>query len=188
MGTMTKSYAPGILLATPTLTDPNFSRTVVLLFHHDEKGSMGLIVNRPSERRLGEVLAAAGLKSGDPAVPGLAVCQGGPVVTESGWVVFEGTDPRGQSFDLGDGMRVTGSLDVFKDLLKRRAARRMLFALGYAGWGPGQLDMEMEAGAWIPVGIDRSLLFEAPFDERWRRGFQAMGIDPNLWSMVPGDG
>ena len=185
---MDKSVAPGFLLATPTLTDPNFSKTVVLVFHHDDKGAMGVIVNRGTERRLGDVLDAADLKAADPAVRDLPVGVGGPVVTESGWVVFEGADPRHESFDLGDNLLATGSLDVFRSLLRRRRAKRMLFILGYAGWGPGQLDAELEAGAWLPASIDRSILFDVPVDERWRRAWGLLGIDPNLWAMTPGDG
>lgn len=181
-------YAPGFLLATPTLVDPNFNRTVVLLFYHDENGAMGIVVNRPSDRKLKDILDVAGLKAADPGLPELPIFWGGPVAFGSGWIIFEGPDPREESFDLGNGLKVTGSLDVFRDLLKRRSARRMLFALGYAGWGPGQLETEMDAGAWFPMHVDLSLLFEVPCSERWHRAYMTLGIDPNLWSITQGEG
>jgi putative transcriptional regulator len=184
---MHKSVAPVFLLATPTLTDPNFHRTVVLVFHHDEKGALGVVVNRPTERRLKEVLKAARLAAADRSVGDIPVCYGGPVVTESGWVVFEGADPLSQSFEVADGLRVTGSLEVFRTLLKEAHPGRMLFTMGYAGWGAGQLDGELEAGAWIPVPVDRATLFDAPFDERWRLAYGSIGVDPNLWSMQAGE-
>lgn len=185
---MSRPVAPCLLLATPTLSDPNFHRTVVLVFHHDPKGALGVVINRPSERRLKEVLKAAKLEATDRSVHDLPVLSGGPVVAESGWVVFEGRDPRKESFDIGDGLMVTGSLDVFRRILQRPEAGRLLFTLGYAGWAPGQLDSEMEAGAWLPIAVDRKTLFDVPFDERWRRCYLSMGIDPSLWSMTSGDG
>ena len=185
---MFRSVAPGFVLATPTLADPSFAKTVVLVFHHDPKGALGLVVNRPTDRRLREILDQADLSATDPRVPGLPICLGGPVSPESGWVVFEGGDPRQESFPVDEDLLVTRSLEVLKDLVSRPEAPRMLFCLGYAGWGPGQLDAELEEGAWIPASLERRTVFEVPFAERWRRSWLAMGIDPNLWAMQPGDG
>ena len=179
--------APGFLLATPTLLDPNFVRTVVLMFHHDERGALGIVVNRPTKRKLGEVLKAANLDTPDRTIHDLPIMAGGPVLTEAGWLIFEGDDPLGQSFDLGDGLRATGSIEVFKKVIERPTVGRILFALGYAGWAPGQLDSEMEAGAWQPCPLDRAMLFDVACEERWRRCYLSMGIDPNLWAITPGE-
>lgn len=185
---MFRSLAPGFLLATPTLQDPGFVRTVVLLVRHTPQGAMGMIVNRPGPRRLGELLHSAGIDAAGHALDGLPVCDGGPVSCESGWVVFEGSDPRGESFDTQDDVRVTGSIEVFRDLMKRERAERALFLLGYAGWAAGQLEDEVEAGAWVPIPMSRKILFDTPFEERWRAAFLSVGIDPDLWSFQTGEG
>lgn len=185
---MFKSLAPGFLLATPPLTDPNFKQTIVLLFAHTPEGAMGVVVNRPSQRFLSEVLDAAGLDCLDARLRGQRVFAGGPVQSESGWVVFEGKDPLDESFGVTGDLRITGSLEVFKTLLEDRNRGRMMFLLGYAGWGPGQLDSEIEVGSWMPVPADAKTVFEVPVEERWRHAFFACGIDPNLWSLSVGDG
>lgn len=185
---MFRSLAPGFLLATPTLQDPSFLHTVVLLVRHTPQGAMGMIVNRPGPRRLGELLQSAGIDVGGHALDRLPVCDGGPVSCESGWVVFEGSDPRGESFDtLGD-VRVTGSIEVFRDLMTRDCADRVLFLLGYAGWAAGQLEDEVAAGAWVPIPMSPKILFETPFEQRWRDAFLSVGIDPGLWSFQTGEG
>jgi putative transcriptional regulator len=73
-------------------------------------------------------------------------------------------------------------------VLKRSAIGRVLFALGYAGWSAGQLDSELEEGAWIPAPLGRRILFEVPFPDRWKQAWMSLGVDPNLWAMTPGDG
>lgn len=191
---MFESAAPCFLLATPTLLDPNFHQTVVLLFHHTPEGALGVVVNRESELCLAELLEK--LEMADMELPGerdegfgeQLVLEGGPVSPEAGWVVFEGNEGSEQSFDLGDGLRVTGSLEVFRALMSGPGDGRMAFTLGYAGWGPGQLEMELEEGAWMPAPVDRELLFGLPCDQRWRRTFLSIGVDPTLWSLVQGEG
>jgi putative transcriptional regulator len=185
---MFKSLAPGFLLATPHLTDPNFKQTVVLLFAHTAEGAMGVIVNRPSNRFLREVLDSAGLECPEATLRGQRVFAGGPVQSESGWVVFEGDDPLAESFEITETLRVTGSVDVFKALLADKSRGRLMFLLGYAGWSPGQLDAEIESGSWLPVPADPATVFEVPVEDRWRSAYLACGIDPNLWSLTAGDG
>jgi len=184
-----RSLAPGFLLAAPPLQDPNFVKTVVLLVRHTTQGAMGMVVNRPGPRRLGELLQEAGIETDGHALDRLPVCIGGPVAGESGWVVFEGADPRGESFETVGSVRVSGSLEVFRDLLARdEGSDRVLFLLGYAGWGAGQLDEEVAAGAWIPIPMSEALLFDTPFEARWRTAFLSVGIDPDLWTFQTGEG
>lgn len=191
---MFKNAAPCFLLATPTLLDPNFHQSVVLLFHHSPEGALGVVVNRETQMSLSllleklEMPSGESIRDGDERLLEQTVLEGGPVSPEAGWVVFEGDDPSEQSFDLGDGLQVTGSLEVLQALLTRPASGRMSFTLGYAGWGPGQLEMELEEGAWMPAPVDRELLFGVPCGERWRRTFLSIGVDPALWSLEPGEG
>ncbi len=185
-----QSLAPGFLLATPLLEDPNFRRTVVLLFHHTPEGAMGLVVNRPSKRKLGELLDLIEVKAGPQAAAmrDLPVLVGGPVAPGSGWLIFEGEDPGGMSFPVWDDVKVTGSMDVFRRMLEHGPQGAVAFLLGYAGWGPGQLDHEMEVGAWMVAPIEREALFVWPYGERWRRAYLSLGIDPTFWTPVTGEG
>ena len=187
---MFKSAAPSLLLATPTLLDPNFFQTVLLLFHHSEEGAMGLVINRPTDQVLGELLDGTEFPIADleERFTEQRVLVGGPVNTHAGWMIFEGADETGQSIEVESGLDVTGSMDVFKAVLSDAGTTRMKFLVGYAGWGPGQLDSEMDAGAWLPAPLDRETLFETPYEDRWRRAFGSIGIDPSMWSMEQGEG
>lgn len=178
-----KSLAPGFLLATPELVDKNFERTVILLFQHGTDGALGLVLNREGEHELAEVLAGTEFVMDDPELGDLTVFVGGPVSLDSGWVVFEGDDPFDESFEIEGGLRVTGSKKVLQFLLSLRGVQRFAFFLGYAGWGAGQLDAEMDEGSWFPAPIDRRLIFETPITNRWRTAFLAQGVDPALWSL-----
>ncbi len=185
-----KSLAPGFLLATPMLEDPNFRRTVVLLFHHTPEGAIGLVVNRPSKRTLGDLLDLIEAKTGPAADPlrHLPVLVGGPVAPGSGWLIFEGKDEGGMSFTVLDDLKVTGSMDVFRRMLEHGPEGQVAFLLGYSGWGPGQLDHEMEVGAWMTAPVSKDAVFRWPFHERWRRAYLSLGIDPDFWTPVTGEG
>lgn len=181
-------HAPGILLASPTLGDPNFAQAVVLLFHHDENGATGLIVNRPTQQRLGELLDNLGATPRDPAFRRARIHSGGPVAEGIGWVVYEGDEGQEESFHVEGDLRVSGSRSVLDELLQRGEAGRFLFLLGYAGWAPGQLETELEMGAWVPLPVDRRLLFDVPVENRWQLAYQALGIDPASWFGSMGNG
>lgn len=185
---MFRSLAPGFLLATPILQDPNFSKTVVLMFHHTKQGALGLIINRPTDKKLQDLLNEAKIKPANKEIGEIPICFGGPVSLSSGWVIFEGHDPKNQSFHVQGDLRVTGSLDVFRDLISLPQPPRMMFCLGYSGWGAGQLDAEVASGAWLPIPLDLRIIFEVDMADRWRRGFLGVGIDPTMWSFQKGLG
>lgn len=167
--------APGFLVATPSLRDPNFARTVILLVEHGEEGTIGFIINRASEVTFDEVTQAAKLESAKP----IPILTGGPV-SGTGWVVF---DPRTAEEDLaGESVRVHEEISITSS--KRILAaddedmsRRYLF-VGYAGWGAGQLDEELARGSWLCVSLTPEILFDCPIDERWARALKSAGIDP----------
>lgn len=167
--------APGFLIAAPSLRDPNFARTVILLVEHGAEGTIGFIINRPSEITFEEVTQAAKLEDAK-AMP---ILTGGPV-SGTGWVVY---DPRTAEQDLaGESVRVHD--EIFITSSKRILAaddedmsRRYLF-VGYAGWGPGQLDEELARGSWLCVSLTPEILFDCPLEERWARALQSAGIEP----------
>lgn len=183
-----KSVAPSLLLATPPLQDPNFKQTVVLMFHHSPEGALGLVINRPSRRKLGELLDIINMPTKHEELRELPVLVGGPVSPGSGWLIFEGEDHSQASFVVEEGLLVTGAVGVLREILDKGPTGNLAFLLGYAGWGPMQLDHELALGAWLVAPLDRELLFSVPYEERWRRAYLSLGIDPNLWSTEIGEG
>ncbi|MDD9945668.1 MAG: YqgE/AlgH family protein [Myxococcales bacterium] len=185
---MASELSPGFLVAAPVLLDPNFRRSVVLLVDHREEGSLGFVINRPGDVPLSDVVDAIGLQIPDAGLPPAQVVVGGPVAPETGWVVFEpGQEDEGASevVRVSERMAVTASRELLVDLLERRRPGRLLVALGYAGWGPGQLDAEIAQGAWIPVGLDEEIVFETPPEDRWTAALGSLGIDPARLAAVP---
>ncbi len=178
------SVAPGLLIAPPPLADPNFDRTVVLIALHDENGALGFVVNRLAPLTLGTLLGYAGF--GDEAKRHEGpVYLGGPVQPSSGWVLSYDEQPAAENaIAVGPRIRVTSSLAALRSLVEDLDARpagaadpmrRMVF-LGYSGWGPGQLDGEIAAGAWLPVPLDEEILFDPQIDEKWQRAYARLGL------------
>ncbi|WP_437956065.1 YqgE/AlgH family protein [Sorangium sp. So ce119] len=178
--------APGFLIASPPLGDPNFDKTVVLLAVHSEGGALGFVVNRPAPMTLGELLSFAGYGSDlkDPA----PVYLGGPVQPSSGWILCLdpalGAEESGV-IPVGSRVRVTSSRTAFDalaaDAVRGAAAedpRRRTVLLGYSGWGPGQLEREIAAGAWLPVPLDEGVLFDVDADRRWEQAYALLGLSP----------
>jgi putative transcriptional regulator len=178
---MASQLAPGFLVATPSLLDPNFKRTVVMLVEHRPEGSLGFVVNRPAEVELRSMLEQLGLPPRDSPRVRSPVLVGGPVLPERGWVVFEHGTVAVAGDDvvrISDRMAVSASRELLEALVGEDGPERIVLVLGYAGWGPGQLDAEIAQGAWIPVDFDERILFDTPFEERWGSALRILGIDP----------
>lgn len=186
MSSKASVLAPGFLIASPPLGDPNFDKTVVLLAVHGESGALGFVVNRPAPMTLGELLSFAGYGSEvkDPA----PVYLGGPVQPSSGWILC--LDPALEPTDagvipVGSRVRVTSSRSAF-DALAADAVRgamapdlrRRTVLLGYSGWGPGQLEREIAAGAWLPTPMDEGVLFDVAAEQRWEQAYALLGLTP----------
>lgn len=181
------ALAPGLLIAAPPLGDPNFERTVVLLALHGPRGALGFVINRASPMQLGNVLALAGYEGSAKADGRVFV--GGPVEPGSGWIITR--QPERLSgvpgvIEIGERMRVSSSRTAFdrvaKDLEEEhgpaRCASEVVVVLGYSGWGPGQLEGEIAGGAWLPVQLDESVVFDAEPDQRWHTAHALLGITP----------
>lgn len=172
--------SPGFLVAAPSLLDPSFKRSVVLLVDHKDEGSLGFVISRPSDADLESI--AEGLTLTAAEVKGeMQVMVGGPVAPETGWIVFDphGIDelPEG-TIAVTDEIAVSTSRAFLIRLLRAELAPRRMLVLGYAGWGPGQLDDELAQGAWIPVELRPDVVFDTPLDARWGAALRSAGIDP----------
>jgi putative transcriptional regulator len=173
--------APGFLLASPALLDPNFSRTVVLMCAHEEGGSLGLVVNRPTELLLTDALEK--LELSGPHMPRQPVLLGGPVMPERAFVLYD-PEGRGPTDDddlaIGPTLFLSSSLAVLSRIAEGDGPRRFHLLLGHAGWGPGQLPGEIQTGSWIPSDLDEDTLFDVPYESRWDHEMKRLGINPGM--------
>jgi putative transcriptional regulator len=166
--------APGFLVAVPQLGDPHFHRAVVLMLEHSEQGAMGLVVNHPAPLLLAEVARGHGIDVGSDYEKA-PVFVGGPVEPERGFVLHNRKDLP-EAIPLFNGMFVSGSLDSLKTLL--RGPPNFRLCLGYAGWTPGQIERELQAGAWITAEPSSRHILKTPTAEIWETVLKDMGIDP----------
>ncbi len=174
---MSETLGRCFLISVPQLQDPNFRHSVVFLIEHEKEGALGLIINRESEGRLADLLSDNGVEYRGPA--GARVMVGGPVRHNQALLLHGEEDLETDSTPVGGGMRLSGSLKALRLVFSRPAPRARLY-FGYSGWGPGQLEAEIEAGAWIVAPLDYALIFEAPAGEVWERALRGLGIDPAL--------
>ena len=169
------------LIALPGLSDPNFSRSVTLVCQHNAEGAMGVMLNRVSEYRLGDVLEQMQIHTDDIALAASPVLIGGPVQPERGFVLHETSSEEWDStFRVSDTLSLTTSRDILAAMARGAGPRRALVALGYAGWDEGQLESELQDNAWLTVAADRAILFETPLEQRWSASARLMGVDLTL--------
>jgi putative transcriptional regulator len=183
------SLAPGLLVAMPQLLDPHFKRSVVLVVHHDGEGAFGLVLSRHSEIPADELCASVGLAWGGDA--SRRVSWGGPVQPDTGWVLvgddgaLVADDPADDLTEIARGLHFAGSLATLKRVAGEPPPELRLF-LGYAGWGPGQLENELSQGSWLLAPVSRDHVFHVAPDVLWERVLRDLGIDPS--TLVPTTG
>ena len=182
----TASLKNQLLIAMPSLDDPNFSRTVTYICEHSDEGAMGIVLNRPTELSLADVLKHMDIDGGLGAAGKQPVFLGGPVEEERGFVLHSHTDPWDSTLAVNDHISVTTSRDILEAMARGDGPDQTLVALGYAGWGAGQLEREIQDNAWLSGPADRSILFELPPDQRWEAAARLLGVDVNLLSSEAG--
>ncbi len=175
-----------LLIAMPAMSDPRFAHTVVYLCAHTTEGAMGLVLNRPIVKPTFDDLLKQLQVEPSPPARQMRLCAGGPVANARGFVLHTSDWTGEGSLRVDDQMALTASLDVLKVIAEGGGPRECLLALGYAGWGPGQLDREIQQNAWLSVSADETLLFDQDHDTKWRRALAKLHIDPLLLSDVAG--
>jgi putative transcriptional regulator len=175
-----------LLIALPSLADPNFARSVTLICQHDGEGAMGLVINRPSEYTLGEVFEQMGIASDDAHLRGRAVLAGGPVHPERGFVLHDGDRGWDSSLRIVPGLYVTTSRDVLEAIARGDGPPRSTIVLGCAGWGAGQLEQELTDNSWLTAESDPELIFALPLDARWQAAAGKIGVDVRLMTDYSG--
>ena len=180
--TQTSSLKNQLLIAMPTLQDPNFSRTVTYICEHGDHGAMGIVLNRPTELRLLDVLQHMDIDGGLGMAGEQIVYLGGPVEEERGFVLHTHTDPWDSTLAIDDRISITSSRDILEAMAHGGGPEQTLVALGYAGWGAGQLEQELQQNAWLSGPADQSILFDLPAEQRWEAAARLLGVDLNLLS------
>jgi len=164
------------LVAMPGLGDAHFDRSVTLLCEHNNEGALGLVINRPTDLRLSAMLDHIDVKrsglAGDPIV-----FWGGPVKPERGFVIHGAPGDWESCLRIDDSLYVTTSRDVLAALGRGEGPSQYLVALGYAGWGAGQLEDEILNNAWLNTPLNHGVLFDLPAPERWLAATQLLGLD-----------
>ena len=165
-----------MLIAMPGMVDSNFAGSVTLLCQHNEAGAIGITINRVSNFTLGEIFSQLQIDCSDDTIRNLAVLEGGPVAPDRGFVLHSPLDGYESSMKVGQEIMVTTSRDVLADIASGSGPDKYLVALGYAGWGGGQLEDEMLANAWLSVSAATDIVFDTPFHNRFDEALGRLGI------------
>ena len=179
------NFTNHFLIAMPTLADPNFVQTVTYICAHSEDGAMGIVINRPLDIGLGEVLAQMKMEAADPGINDRPVFHGGPVQRDRGFIIYRPAASWDSSLKVSEEVAVATSRDILEAISCGNGPEDTLVALGYAGWSAGQLEQEMLDNAWLSSPANDEILFKLPASDRWRSAVALLGIDlDNLSSEV----
>lgn len=171
------ALAGQLLVAMPQMQDPRFARTVIFMCAHTPEGAMGLVLNRLAHSiTFPDLLEQLGI---DPATAGneIRVHFGGPVESGRGFVLHTADYNRQGTLPINSGIALTATVDILRDIAQGTGPRQRLLALGYAGWGPGQLDAEIQANGWLQVPADELLVFGRDVDGKWQQALAKLGIE-----------
>lgn len=171
-----------LLIAMPGMTDPRFHRTVIYMCAHNEDGAMGLVVNKLfGSITFHDLLDQLGLEDTKPTV-NLPVHYGGPVESGRGFVLHSTDYVREGTLVVDDEVALTATIDILRAIAENRGPKRSFLLLGYAGWGPGQLDAEIQANGWLNVPCDEDLLFDPDLEAKWERAIGKLGVSVSMLS------
>jgi putative transcriptional regulator len=170
------------LIAMPALNDPNFHRTATLICEHNEDGALGIIINRPLGISLGDILEHMDIRTNSEAIAAQPVFMGGPVQGDRGFVLHEPLGNWDATLKVTENSGVTSSRDILEAIARGEGPDKSFITLGYAGWGPGQLEEEMAANAWLSGPASSRIVFDVPYEQRWEAAAALIGIDLKLLS------
>lgn len=174
------------LIAMPALADPNFFQTVIYLGEHNANGALGLVINRPLDLSLEQLLDHLKITTDRSDLTKTPVYSGGPVKPEQGFVLHSPVGHWSATLHVTDHIGITTSRDILQAVADGQGPTHLLVALGYVGWGPGQLERELVENAWLSSPADSDILFRAPSGQRWLAAAALLGIDLNLLSTDAG--
>ncbi len=171
-----------LLIAMPGMMDPRFQRTVIYMCAHNEDGAMGLVVNRLfGSITFEDLLEQLDMDVKQP-ITNMPVHYGGPVESGRGFVLHSTDYVREGTLVVDDEVALTATIDILRAISEDRGPRRNILLLGYAGWGPGQLDAEIQANGWLNVPCDEALLFDPDLETKWERSIAKLGVSLSMLS------
>ncbi len=178
--------ADHFIIAMPGLMDVNFAEAVTYVCEHDDKGSFGIIINQQSEITLNEVMGQMHIPFSNEQTENRCVYFGGPVQANRGFILHRPTGNWDSSLIVNDNVALTTSRDILEAIANDQGPEDNIIALGYAGWGPGQLEQELADNAWLSCPADQQIIFETPVEKRWQAAADLLGVDLTLLSNDPG--
>ena len=177
LATMTGYLTGQLLVAMPQMQDPRFQRTVIYMCAHTAEGAMGLVINRLIDSiTFPDLLEQLGIE-GDTPGNEIKIHFGGPVESGRGFVLHTADYRQEGTLSISGEVALTATIDILKDIARGGGPRQKLLALGYAGWGPGQLDAEIQANGWLQVPADSQLVFGPDLDGKWQLALAKLGIE-----------
>lgn len=184
-----EGYLTGqLLIAMPAMRDPRFARAVIYICVHNAEGAIGLVVNRlVGSIEFGDLIEQLDMTLGEfEIVANPPVHFGGPVDTERGFVLHSADYQSEETLDIDEDFGLTATVDIVRTIATGSGPSNHLLALGYAGWGPGQLDGEIQENAWLNVDADNALVFDTDLDSKWDRALAKLGVESALLSTESG--
>lgn len=171
-----------LLIAMPGMRDERFSRSVIYMCAHTDEGAMGLVLNQIIDSlTFNQLLGQLGIDEAKSRSD-VPVHFGGPVESGRGFVLHTSDYKQDATLEVDEEIGLTATIDILKAIARGRGPRRSLLALGYAGWGPGQLDSEIRQNGWLQVPADSQIIFDPEHDSKWERAISKLGVDPRMLS------
>ena len=170
------------IIAMPGLADENFNQAVTYICEHDENGTFGIIINRESEITLDDVMHQMNIPYQADKSRHESVFTGGPVQANRGFILHSPTGSWDSSLIINESVALTTSRDILEAIADDKGPHDNIIALGYAGWGPGQLEQEMAANTWLSCPAEQQIIFHTPIKDRWQAAADLIGVDLNLMS------
>jgi putative transcriptional regulator len=171
------SLANHFLIAMPNLADANFARSVTLICEHSHEGAMGVVINHPADLHLGNIFEQLGIDLNTASHADTAVYLGGPVQNNRGFVLHAPLGQWDSSLKVAENFGVTTSRDILEAIAQNRGPEKFFVALGYAGWGAGQLEREIAENSWLSGPASPEILFDLPVEQRWKAAAKLVGVD-----------
>jgi len=174
------NLAHHFLIAMPSMLDPIFGGTVVYLCEHNERGALGVVINRPTDMTVDTLFERIDLALDPLPIAARPVMFGGPVQDDRGFVLHTPHGSYSSTLQVTDDIAFTTSKDVLEAVASGTGPQRLLISIGYSGWGPGQLEQEITRNGWLTVAADAAIMFDLPIEERYVAAIRLLGIDPMM--------
>lgn len=175
-----------LLIAMPNLGDPYFEQSVTLICQHNADGCFGLTINKPIDLTINDLFDQLDIACADSILNQMPVFRGGPVQIEQGFVIHDSKQTWENTFTICDGLSVTASKDILVDIAMGKGPENFVLTLGSASWAPGQMEQEIINNSWLNCPIDKQIIFNTPYKDRWQRAADTLGVDVNFISCVAG--